>query len=255
VNPVADAYSAGATAWAEGPARVYGRLAEELVAFSPWSLNGATVLDLGTGTGVGSRAAASMGARVVASDIALDMLRLDRGSRPPAVASDASALAFRSGAFDAVLAAFSLNHFDDPSLVIREMRRVAPLLLASTYANDDDHPVKHAAETALREHGWQAPHWYAHLKRAMRSWGTVEGAQRLVQESGLHALRIERNAVTFAELTPNDLVASRLGMAHIAPFVATLGVTEHAALMQRAAELLGPDPEPLVRTVVFVAAT
>ena len=46
------AYSAGASAWASGPARVYQPLAELLVDFSPLPLGGRLVLDLGSGTGV-----------------------------------------------------------------------------------------------------------------------------------------------------------------------------------------------------------
>jgi SAM-dependent methyltransferase len=255
VSSVADAYSAGATAWAEGPAHIYARLAEELVAFSPSVLSGAAVLDLGSGTGAGSIAASAVGAQVIAVDISFDMLMVNRAHRPPGAVMDAAALAFRSHAFDVVLAPFSLNHFVDPTTVMQEARRVAPLLLASTYANDDDHPAKHAADDALREHGWQAPDWYTRFKGSMRSWGTVEGAQRLVRHAGLDALKVERHDVAFTGMSPSDLVAWRLGMAHTAPYLAGLDTAEQSEVTARALELLGPHPEPLVRRLVFVAAT
>ena len=61
----------------------------------------------------------------------------------------ALALPLRPRSFDAVVAAFSLNHLDEPATAVREIAgvtRKAGLLLASVYANDDDHPVKRAAE-------------------------------------------------------------------------------------------------------------
>ena len=56
MSSVQAAYAAGAAAWASGPARVYRRLAELLVAFSPVPLGGRRVLDLGSGTGDGEKA-------------------------------------------------------------------------------------------------------------------------------------------------------------------------------------------------------
>ena len=102
VNAVADAYGRGAAAWAEGPTRLYRRLADLLVAFSPETLTDKVVLDLGSGTGVGSRAAMAVGARVFATDLAPAMLRVDQATRPPSAAADARALPFRDRALDVV---------------------------------------------------------------------------------------------------------------------------------------------------------
>ena len=65
---------------------------------------------------------------------------------------------------------------------------------------------------------------------------------------------VERREVTFSELTPLDLVAWRLGLAHTAPFVAGLDRLRRDELMRRALELLGADPPSLVRRVIFLAA-
>src|SRR6202011_5336426 len=119
---------AGASAWAVGPARVFGRLAELLVDCSPVPLGGRFVLDLGSGTGDGSRAALSAGALVIAADLALGMLLRGRDNRPPATVGDALALPFKGRAFDVVLAPFSLNHLTDPAGGIRESGRVGHLL-------------------------------------------------------------------------------------------------------------------------------
>lgn len=230
--------------------RVYGRLATELVARSPVDLHDRAVLDLGAGTGAASRSARH--ARAVAVDGALGMLQVDRRSRPPAAVADALALPFPDGAFDVVIAAFALNHLDDPVAGAREAGRVAgELVLASTYADDDEHPVRAAAEQALLEAGWTRPAWYDAVKAAMAAWGSVEQATSVVREAGLVAERVEHVRVLFPELTAADLVAWRLGMAHAADFVAT---HDGDALLARALELLPADAGPLVRSVLFIVA-
>jgi SAM-dependent methyltransferase len=233
---------------------VYGRLARLLVEFSPEPLRGQSVLDLGSGTGDGSRAARAAGADVVATDLAVDMLRIDQRGRPPAAAGDALALPFRNDAFDVVLAPFSLNHLDDPSLGVLEAARVAPRLLASTYAADDDHPAKAAVETALVEAGWERPDWYSKVKAVMARWGTVPAVTAVIHDGGLEPVRVERQEISFPDLGPNDMVAWRLGLAHSAPFVAALDVDHRNRLVARSLQLLGPDPTPIVRRVIFMAA-
>ena len=249
------AYSDSAARWAEGPGRVYGRLADLLVAFSPVPLRGATVLDLGSGTGLGSRAARTAGARVVATDLALGMLLEDRDRRPPATVGDAVALPFRDGAFDVVLAAFSLNHLERPEAGVAEAARVGGVLVGSTYAADDDHPVKGAVEAALAEAGWTRPAWYDTVKHSMAAWGTVDAATDVIRRGRMQPIRVQKIQVAFPELRPEDLVAWRMGLAQSAPFVDALAPGLRAERVRRAVELLGPDPPPLVRRVIFLAAS
>ena len=251
---LAAAYSAGASAWAGGPAAVYGPLAERLVAFCPVPLAGRLVLDLGTGTGLAARAAEAAGARVVAADLAIGMLLGDRARRPPAVAADALRLPFPTGALDVVLAAFSLNHLDDPAAGVAEAGRAGRALVASTYAADDGHPAKAAVETALREAGWEAPEWQPRVKTAMAGWGTVEAATAAVEQGGLRPLLVERHEIAFPGLGAAGMVAWRLGLAQSAGFVAGLDPPVRRRLVERAIELLGPEPPPVVRRVIFLAA-
>jgi SAM-dependent methyltransferase len=254
VNGLAEAYAEGASAWAAGPVLVYRRLAEALVDFSPTPLAGCSVLDLGSGTGEGSRAAHVAGARVVATDLAPDMLQVDRTARPPATAGDAIALPFRYQAFDVVLAPFSLNHLDDPAHGVREAARVGSRLLASTYAADDDHPAKSAVEQALGEVGWRRPRWYSQLKTAMAAWGTVQDAYAAIERGGMTPMRVERQEIAFPELGPSEMVAWRIGLPQSAPFVACLSPNTRREVRARALELLGPDPVAVVRRVIFLAA-
>jgi SAM-dependent methyltransferase len=231
--------------------RVYAPLAEALVARCPIDLAGRTVLDHGAGTGAASFAArAARAARVVAVDNALGMLREGRASRPPGAAGDALALPFRSLAFDVVLAAFSLNHLDDPTAGVREALRVArEFLLASTYATDDDHPVKRAVDDALTEVGWSSPPWYRQLVDT-RQLATVDDAAAVVERAGAVPERVDHVRVRLPDLGPRDLVRWRLGMAQCAAFVATHDARRIEA---RALELLG-DAAPLERSVIFIVA-
>ena len=76
------------------------------------------------------------GARVVAADREFDMASY--GARP-AVTADVTALPFRSGAFDVVVAAFVVNHLPDPTAGLTELRRVTRpggAVLASTFSVD-----------------------------------------------------------------------------------------------------------------------
>ncbi|MGI8663815.1 MAG: class I SAM-dependent methyltransferase [Acidimicrobiales bacterium] len=245
----ATAYSAGAAAWADGPMRVYGPLAAELVARCPIDLRGRTVLDHGAGTGAVSSAASE--AQVVAVDNAIGMLLDRRASRPPAAIGDALALPFRSGAFAGAIAAFALNHLVDASAGVREIARVArEYVLVSTFAADDYHPVKRAVDGALIEAGWSSPVWYRESVAWMRRWGSVDGATATVELGGLVPERVEHARVPFPELDPRDLVRWRLGMAQCATFVSS---HDERAIEARALELLG-DAEPLVRSVIFITA-
>ena len=191
---------------------------------------------------------------MIAADVALGMLLRGRDNRPPAAVGDALALPFRRGAFDIVLAPFSLNHLDEPAAGVREAGRVGDLLVASTYAVDDDHPAKAAVDQALSEVGWTRPPWYAAMKSAMAAWGTVDRATAVVECGGMRPRLVERREIAFPDLGPADMVAWRMGLAQSAEFVETLHPETRRTVVERALGLLGPDPEPIVRRVIFLAA-
>jgi SAM-dependent methyltransferase len=84
------------------------------------------LLDLATGTGTIARAAAALGASVVAIDASAGMLEVARRLSPELDLrrSDACALPFGDGEFDVVTWGLSLSHFDEREKALREALRV-----------------------------------------------------------------------------------------------------------------------------------
>ncbi|WP_327088105.1 demethylmenaquinone methyltransferase [Nonomuraea sp. NBC_01738] len=94
---------------------------------------GEVVLDLGAGTGTSTDSFTTLGARAVASDFSLGMLRTGvqrhggnslSGPGIPFVAGDAMRLPFADDSFDAVTISVALRNVHDTSLALREMLRV-----------------------------------------------------------------------------------------------------------------------------------
>jgi len=256
MDEVERAYSATGTRWQDGPARIYDRLADLLVARSPVDVAGATVADVGAGTGAAGRAAKRAGAATVVSmDLALGMLLADP-ARPPALVADLLALPVRGGAADVAVAAFSLNHLADPVAGLHECTRIVRPgggVVVGAYAADDVHPVKEVVDAGLRRRGWVPPDWISWLRsEAMPHLADVAGAASVARSAGLTAATVEHHRIAFPGLRAMDLVAWRLGMAQHAPFVATLSIDQRHELEAEALTELGDDPEPLVRSVVVL---
>jgi SAM-dependent methyltransferase len=247
------AYSASARAWAAGPARIYGRLATALVDRSPVALDGRLALDVGSGTGAATLALRARGARVVALDAAVGMI----ASGPaPGVVGDARLLPFRDRCLGAAAAAFCLNHVDPPAEGMREMGRVVEpggVVLVSSYGIDPDHPVKPVVQASLAAAGHVVPAWYDAIQSGPAAeLRTAAGMIRVAHDAGLDA-EVTEIDVSFPDLDATDLVAWRMGMAHNAPFVATLGTAQRDAVVGRALDALGDAPT-LVRRIVVLTA-
>ncbi|SHH20799.1 demethylmenaquinone methyltransferase [Jatrophihabitans endophyticus] len=91
--------------------------------------DGQRVLDLAAGTGVSTVELARGGARAIACDFSLGMLRAgrargDRRDRVPFVAGDATRLPFGDDAFDAAVISFGLRNVVDVPAALRELARV-----------------------------------------------------------------------------------------------------------------------------------
>ncbi|MFC0676188.1 demethylmenaquinone methyltransferase [Brachybacterium hainanense] len=88
--------------------------------------SGDTVLDLAAGTGTSTAAIEAAGARVVAADFSLGMMREGRRRQPhlPFIGADAQRLPFADDAFDAAVISFALRNVQDPRAGLAEMVRV-----------------------------------------------------------------------------------------------------------------------------------
>jgi SAM-dependent methyltransferase len=263
------AYDATAPRWAEGPEPVYASLARELLAaallvpadaglaapgLAGAGLAGRRVLDLGAGTGVAGRAALATGARaVVCADSAVGMLHRS-GPRLHPVAADMTALPFRDGCFDLVLAAFCLGHLDDPVAGLREARRVGTALAASSFAAGWNHPAKAAVDEVLGSFGYRPPPWYVTFKRDTEPRASDPAALgRDTAAAGYTDIRLRTVTVDTALSDPAELASWRLGMAHVAPFVGSLPAARRAQL-RRAAEAAVTGTGPLVVNMLVLLA-
>jgi SAM-dependent methyltransferase len=251
---VRSAYDAAARLWSEGPEQLDAALARALLAGPDVRVAGRRVLDLGAGTGVAGRAARAAGAAsVVAADPALGMLR-QCGTRAHPVAADATALPFRDGSFDLVLAAFCLGHLSHPDAGLREARRVGAELAASSFAPGWTHPAKAAVDDVLGSFGYQPPSWYVTFKRDTEPRGSDPAwLVQATAEAGFTDVRLRTVAVDSGLSTPAQLASWRLGMAHVAPFVCALSATRRAEL-RRAAEAAVAGTGPLVVSVLVLTA-
>lgn len=115
------------------PPGIYDALEEEL-----GGLEGAVVVDLGAGTGIASRQLLERGARVVAIDVAEQMLRRGRAHqalRPPAVVADGSAVPLRSGCAHLACFAQAWHWFDVESTAAELSRVLRPAGLWAAWWN------------------------------------------------------------------------------------------------------------------------
>lgn len=94
---------------------------------------GEVVLDLGAGTGTSTDSFTTLGARAIASDFSLGMLRTGvrrhggnalSGPGVPFIAGDALRLPFADDSFDAVTISVALRNVHDTPQALREMLRV-----------------------------------------------------------------------------------------------------------------------------------
>jgi len=256
------AYTAAADQWAAGPEQMYAALARALLAAAGVPLAGRRVLDIGAGTGVAARAALAAGAgQVVATDLTAGML--GRAGRQPGRAgtalgravADAAALPFLAGSFDLAVAAFCLGYLRSVSAGLAEAHRVAAALAASMFTPGWTHPAKPAVDAVLGRFGYRPPAWYAafkqHTEPAAADPGRLAGC---VAAAGFSAVRLRTTMVATGLSGPAQLAGWRLGMAHVAPFVATLDPPRRAALRRAAEDAVAGAPPLTVSMTVLTAS-
>jgi SAM-dependent methyltransferase len=252
------AYEATGATWSQGPALVYDRYAELLVAHCHLRLAGRRIVDLGAGTGALSKALLAADAAAIAIDLAFGMLHIDRDARPPASVGDAAALPIATGSVDGVGMAFSLSHVPDPRVALHEITRVTRrggVVLSASFAGANDHPAKSAVDRAAAAFGFEVPAWMTAFKTYNEPLvASLPALEDLALEAGLTDVVITETAVDVGMDSPEAMVAWRLGMAHLAPFLSSLDDVDRGEVAALALAELGPDPVPFRPNVLFFAA-
>ncbi|WP_183407021.1 class I SAM-dependent methyltransferase [Nocardioides marmorisolisilvae] len=247
------AYDVAAASWDQGPGRLYGATADALLEVAPVPVAGARVLDLGAGTGIAGRAALGRGAAsVVATDRAAEMLR--QGVGRIGVQADANRLPFADGSFDLVVAAFVINHLDDPVRGLGECRRVATAIVASSFDRSWDHPAKTVVDEVMAQVGFVAPDWYAAVQVTNDQVKDPVELGRLAEEAGYTQVTVNRIEVPTGITDPAAMVEWRWGMAHLAPFVAGLDAETRERMRVRSEEAAVGLP-PVVVPMLALSAS
>jgi SAM-dependent methyltransferase len=255
---VSVAYEGVAAAWAAGPSRVYDMLADAIVAAYPDPLTGLRVVDLGAGTGAVSRSLMTRNALPVAVDLAADMVEHMRAQGIEALAGDICALPFPDAAFDGAVAAFSVSHVSDPVAAIAEARRVVRrggVVLVGVFAAE---PVANAAKGIVDgiagRFGFVHPSWYTRFKNELEpATSTPEKLRRCAERACLVELTVVERVVDTGVNTPADIVAARLGMAHLASFVQALSPQRRDQLFAAAVDAVAHDPQPIAPAILILS--
>jgi SAM-dependent methyltransferase len=256
----ASPYEASAAAWLAGAEPAYRRFADFLVASAPVLLTGKRVLDIGAGTGAACRSLRNVGAVPYAVDESPAMLRLACSVLPglAVVAADATALPFADGSWDAALTAFCVNHLEQPHLLLAEAGRVVRtggVVLASTFEEGRDHPVKEAVEEVLLRSGWQPSPWHQRFRSLTSALtATPERLADVARAAGLDDVRVLRAEIDTGLGTPAELVGYRLGMPELAGYLQSLDSEQREAITAEAERAVGPEPEPLRRTILVLTS-
>lgn len=255
---VTAAYEGVADAWAAGPAQLYARLADAIAAEYPLPLAGQRVLDVGAGTGVMSVALQARGARTVGVDIAADMVAHMHARGFEAVTGDLLALPFDGGSFDGAVAAFSISHVDDPTAALAEARRVVRsggVVMAGVFAEAAPNPAKDVVDAVASAYGFEPPEWYVYLKTQVEPLtATPDKLSGCAERAGLIDISVVDREVDSEVREPAAIVASRLGKAHLAPFVAGLPAERRERLLADALAAATANPQPLTGVVLILSS-
>jgi demethylmenaquinone methyltransferase/2-methoxy-6-polyprenyl-1,4-benzoquinol methylase len=179
-----------------GQTRLWRRAVARAVDAAP----GERVLDLAAGTGSSSLPFVRAGARVVAADFSLGMLRVGKRANPTLdlLAGDALRLPFADEVFDVVTISFGLRNVTDVDAALREMARVTKpggRLVVCEFS----HPTWRPFRTVYTEYLMRAlpsvartvssnPDAYVYLAESIRAWPDQPGLARRIAANGWTAV-------------------------------------------------------------------
>lgn len=227
-DPVAGRYDASRPGY---PDAIFDAIEE-----STRPLAGATVVEVGAGTGIASRALVARGAKVVPVDVGAGMLRQLRARSPgvPAVIGDGAALPVRDGGADLVAAAQAFHWLPlDRSVpeACRVLRPGGALALWWNVSEADDEPWNRrlAERFQATPSGSPGQEWPDGVEGPLQATGLVE--------------RVEQVAVPWEWRVP---IESYLGYVGSKSAVVRLGVDAAAFLDEQRRELEAAFPDGLV---------
>ncbi len=250
-------YDRCALLWQSGPELIYRTFADAFVHAVPIPLAGTQMLDLGAGTGAVTTSLRAAGSLPTAVDASASMLRsLRRSAGIRVAAADALRLPFPNAVFDGSLAGFLLNHMREPHLALAEWARVTRrggVVMAMTFAAGDNHPVKDVVNQVASRWGWKAPAWYEEQKCWATQTDTPEGLLNEAAIADVGSPDVSTIVVDAGSFTVRELLAWRLGHAHMARFAVELSVEELQDLINEAETALGRAPQSLRRELLILS--
>lgn len=157
------------------------------------------VLDLAAGTAVSTVELAKSGARCIAADFSLGMLKAGAGRPVPKVAADALCLPFADQSFDAATISFGLRNVNDVPKALSEFHRVLKpggRLVICEFS----HPTLRPFRTAYMEYLMKAlpavatrvssnPDAYVYLAESIRAWPDQFDLGELIRDAGFTSVR------------------------------------------------------------------
>ncbi|NDK91400.1 demethylmenaquinone methyltransferase [Gordonia desulfuricans] len=159
------------------------------------------VLDLAAGTAVSTVELASSGARCVAADFSLGMLKAGAQRDVPKVAADALALPFADGSFDAATISFGLRNVHDVPQALSELHRVLKpggRLVICEFSTPTLRPFRTVymeylmkALPAVATRVSSNPAAYVYLAESIRAWPDQFGLGDLIRGAGFDNVRWE----------------------------------------------------------------
>jgi demethylmenaquinone methyltransferase/2-methoxy-6-polyprenyl-1,4-benzoquinol methylase len=160
-----------------------------------------TILDLAAGTGTSTQAFARTGARAVATDFSLGMLRAGKKQYPDGTfaAGDALRLPFKDESFDVATISFGLRNVADTKAALAEMYRVTKPGGRLVIAEFSSLTVK-PADVVYRRYlldilpkiakkAARNPEAYIYLAESIQAWPSQSELARIIESAGWQSVR------------------------------------------------------------------